>query len=268
MRSLCSALVVTLAAACGRPQPEIICHNSNCTTPDTTRDDTVDALRESLALGVLDGVEWDTFWYSDEERCLFAHDLDHDVTTPASAAADIVAEHLAGRSGGHFTVLVDLKPFVGTSYGDRHTPAQLAAHVACGLDGAERVVAGAAAGGVALTFAFVSAKPAMLDAVAADPRWRALAGTPGIETMLVADIFAPYAPIVPELSQFRVALDGVEYHPDFLTAAQRETYASLGLDLVQWSFVATPETFDAIARYEPRFVLTNDAVLMRRWESY
>ena len=120
MRWACSAAI--LLAACDRPQPQIICHNGNCTTPDITRDDTLDAMRESFALGVLDGMEWDTFWYGAAETCLFAHDLDHDVSTPASAAADLVAENLAAAPRP-FTAFIDIKPHVGSSFDDRHSPA-------------------------------------------------------------------------------------------------------------------------------------------------
>src|SRR5512139_622305 len=96
-----SRLVVVLAlvGACDRPQPLVICHNGNCASPDVSRDDTLSALDESLALtfdGIpaVDGVEWDTFWFGAENRCLFAHDLDGDTMVPASAAAEVVAAHL------------------------------------------------------------------------------------------------------------------------------------------------------------------------------
>ena len=123
MRTLCS--VAVLAVACGRPDPRLICHNGNCVGPDTTRDDTLSAMTDSLALTydglpVLDGIEWDTFWYGRDSRCLFAHDLDHDTSTPASAAADLVADYLATNTraswhGDRFFALIDLKAHVGPS---------------------------------------------------------------------------------------------------------------------------------------------------------
>lgn len=265
MRTACSLAVLAALAACDRPQPGIVCHNANCINPDITRDDTPEAMRNSFALDVLDGMEWDTFWYAATNTCLFAHDLDHDTTIPARVAAEIVAENLAAEPRP-FTIIIDVKPHVGSSFDDRHTPEQLAAHVACALESAE-LVADAAAG-QPLTIAFNSAGPELLAALSVDPRYAALGQRPAVETMLVADIFAPYADIVPRFSDFTVPLDGIEYHPDFLTRPEYELYTSYGLDLIQWSFVATPEAFDAIERYEPRFVITNEAVLMRRWEDY
>jgi hypothetical protein len=94
MRTLCS-IAVLLAACDPRPQPYVICHNANCTSPDVTRDDTIDALTESMeqmynGAQMLDGVELDTFWFGAEERCLFAHDLDGDTTTsPLVPALDV-----------------------------------------------------------------------------------------------------------------------------------------------------------------------------------
>jgi hypothetical protein len=261
MRWACSAAL--LLGACTRPQPQILCHNANCTSPDITRDDTVEAMQDSLALGVLDGMEWDTFWYGADDTCLFAHDLDHDVATPASAAADVVAANLAADPRP-YTIIIDLKPHVGPSYDDRHTPAQRIAHASCALDSALEVAN--AAGGQPLTIGFNSVRNELLSAVIADPKYAVLTSMPNVEILLVADIFAPYASIVPDFSDFTVPLSGIEYHPDFMTRAQYELYTSRGLDLIQWSFVTTPEALDAIEQYEPRYVITNEAVLLRNWE--
>jgi hypothetical protein len=37
------------------------------------------------------------------------------------------------------------------------------------------------------------------------------------------------------------------------------------MQLVQWQFATTPESLDAINRWEPEFVLTNEAQLLRGW---
>ncbi len=273
MRAVCS--VALLAAACSRPDPRLICHNGNCVGPDTTRDDTLAAMTDSLALTydglpVLDGIEWDTFWYGAESRCLLAHDLVHDTSVPASAAADLVADYLATHArpswhGDRFYALIDLKAHVGPSYDDAHTPQQLVDHSDCALDGAARLLAGARAGGHQLTVGFISGKPRHFEVLIDRPQWAQLAAEPDLELMLIGDIFAPYADIVPKLDDFRVPLDGVEYHPDFMTAQHRETYRSLGIELVQWSYVATTEALDAIERYEPHVAITNEAMLLRRW---
>ena len=73
-----SSLVVAalLVAACDRPDFEIVCHNANCVEPqDPDNDDTILALRASLALGeTIDGIEMDLLVH--DGRCLFAHDTD------------------------------------------------------------------------------------------------------------------------------------------------------------------------------------------------
>lgn len=276
MRAICSVVLAALAiAACDRPQPLLICHNANCGGPDTTRDDTLSAMADSLALTrdglpVLDGIEWDMFWYGKDSTCLFAHDLDHETTLPASAAAELVANYLATHArvswhGERFYALIDMKAHVGPSYSDAHTPQQLIDHAECALDVAERLLAGARAGGHQLTVGFISGKPIHLEVLMDRPRWASLSAEPDLQLMMIGDIFAPYASIVPKLSEFRVPLDAVEYHPDFMTAEHRETYRSLGMALIQWSYVATTEALDAIERYEPQFVITNEAMLLRRW---
>lgn len=276
MRGSSSALVVVAAAlaACDRHEPLVLCHNANCLGPDVTRDDTVTALEESLALRydgvpVLDGVELDTFWYGAESRCLFAHDLEHDTSTPASAAGDAIASYLqanprASWNGDRFHVFIELKPHVGPSYSDAHTPAQLVDHARCALDLADQILTGARAHGHPLTFGFVSAVPAHLHVLAEQPRWSALQAEPAVELMLVGDIFAPYSSVVPELADYD-DIHAVEYHPDFMTLPQRETYRSLDIELVQWSLVTTTEALAAIDRWEPRFAITNEALLLRRW---
>src|SRR5687767_8639109 len=97
-----SLLAILAVAACDRPHPLLICHNSNCAEPaDAVNDDTLEALRESLAVTVngkpaIDGVEVDLFWRASDDTCIFAHDIEFntDKTQLASEAADVVAFHL------------------------------------------------------------------------------------------------------------------------------------------------------------------------------
>lgn len=275
MRARSSGLALLAAlAACDRHEPLVICHNANCVGPDVTRDDTIAALEESLALTydgrpVLDGVELDTFWYGAEARCLFAHDLEHDASTPASAAGDVIAQYLethprASWNGERFHVFIDLKAHVGPDHGDAHSPAQLVDHARCALELVEQIAAGGRAGGHALTFGLISAVPAHLRVLTDQPQWTALQAEPDIELLLVGDIFAPYSSLVPELADYE-DIDAVEYHPDFMTLPQRETYRSLDIELVQWSLVTTTEALAAIDRWEPKFAITNEALLLRRW---
>jgi hypothetical protein len=277
MRASSSHAVLAAAvalAACDRHEPLVICHNANCASPDVTRDDTLDALDESLhlthdGLPALDGMELDTFWYGAGAECLFAHDLDGDTSVPATEAADMIASYLAtstrpGWQADRFHVFLDFKPNVGPSYSDAHSPEQLVLHAECVLDLVDRIVAGARTGGHAVSFGLISQVPRALEVLTEQPRWGAYAGQPDVEILLVGDIFAPYSSLVPDLADFE-HLDAVEYHPDFMTEPKRETYRSLGIELVQWSFVTTSEALDAIDRWEPRYAITNEARLVRRW---
>lgn len=273
MRFRSSVLALIALVGCDRPSPLVICHNANCVGPDTAHDDTLGALTEALALRydgrpTLDGVEWDTFWYGAESQCLFAHDLGHDITTPASSAAQTIAGYLAGTdvvawNGERFYVFIELKSSVGN--GDAHTPEQLVAHADCALDALDVIVAGATRRGHRLTVGFTSELPALLATLTTRPRWPTYASTPQLELMLVADIWHPYSSATPKLSEYTVPLQAVEYHPDFVTAAQQETYRSLGLARVQWQYVTTTEAVDSIQRWRPDFVLTNEAPLLRTW---
>jgi hypothetical protein len=274
MRAVCS-LVIILLAACDRPSPIVVCHNANCASPDVARDDTLDALTESLALSfdgkpVLDGIELDTFWDGEQARCIFAHDLDRDTSVAVSVAATAVADHLSTTpvvawNGNRFYVFLELKGYVGDSFDDRHTPEQFIQHAECALDAAETIATGAAAGGHPITIGFIAGVPRHHETLISRPRWDSLRADPNVELILIGDIFAPYSSLVPELSDFKVPLDAVEYHPDYMTTERRSTYESLDIDLVQWSFITTTEAFDAITQWEPTYAISNEALLLRRW---
>ncbi|MBA3453113.1 MAG: hypothetical protein H0T42_08470 [Deltaproteobacteria bacterium] len=216
---------------------------------------------------MLDGIELDTFWYRADGRCLFAHDLDGDTTTPVSAPAAVIADYLATTdrpswNGERFYLFLDLKAHVGASYDEAHTPEELVQHAECAFDAVDTIAAGARAGGHQLTVGLISGQPRHLEVVRASPRFQS---TAEVELILIGDIFAPYSALVPEFADYRFPLDAVEYHPDFMTEVHRETYRSFDIDLVQWSFVSTIEAFDAIEQWKPRYVVTNEAALMRRW---
>ena len=274
MRAVCS-LVLVACAACERPSPLVICHNANCASPDASRDDTPGALAESFALSfegrpVIDGMELDTFWDGAGSRCLFAHELGHSDSIPALEAADLVAQHLEDNAvvswnGERFYAFLELKGYVGESYDDRHTAAQFVEHATCALDAARLIADGARRGGHEVTIGFIAGVPRHHATLVEQDAWDVLEAEPHVELILIGDIFAPYASIVPELSDFTVPLDVAEYHPDYMTAQHRETYRSLGIELAQWSFVSTTEAFAAIQRYEPKFAISNEALLLRRW---
>ena len=120
MRAACSLVIAVIAlAACDRPKALLICHNGNCNEPtDPARDDTLEALNESLALEfagkpMIDGIELDSFWRGEDETCLYAHDLDAEQLTAATAPAIELAAHFARPSaltfsGGTFHVSASL----------------------------------------------------------------------------------------------------------------------------------------------------------------
>jgi hypothetical protein len=273
MRAVCSLVLVL--GACTRPDPFVLCHNANCVAPDTSRDDTIDALSESLALTydgrpALDGTEIDTFWDGTGSRCLFAHDLTQNNPLPALEPARLISDYLATTPvvswhGERFYMLIEMKGFVGDSISDMHTPEQRVQHAECVLDIVDTIAVGARAGGHPVSIGFIATRPPILETLVARPRWTAYAGDPDIKLLAVGDEFAPYSSTVAHLSDYTVKLDAVEFHPDYMTAEKRETYRSLGIDLVQWQFITTEEALDSVKRWEPEYVLANEALLMRRW---
>lgn len=270
MRRLYSALAI--AAACARPDPLVICHNANCGgTLDVHRDDTLDALRDSLATAVdgrppWDGIEIDIMWIARQDRCVFAH-RDRADADDAAAAAEMIAEHLlraepATWNAQLFVLKVELKPFVGPDL-EEHDPDQAVLHVDCVLDVADTVLAAGAAAGVEVEVIADSSGADLLRAISARPRWADIA-----RRRLSADFGAPrpFTPDTPRLSDFAgVPLDVVELHPGWLPDAVIEALRSLEVDVALWMFSASPEILAAVMRYDPAYVNTGEAELLRRW---
>jgi hypothetical protein len=264
-------------AGCDRPDTLLLCHNANCVEPpDPSKDDTLDAMRASLALEldgrpVIDGMEVDLFWQGGAERCLFAHDLkDLDSASPAATAADELAAYFARAgplswSDQSFVVMIEMKGHVGAAKSDAHTPAQRDAHAACALDVFETLDAAALAEDRDVAVVFTSFDPALLAALAREPRWPAPGGSYAtVRLGATIGIPTPLDSQTRPLDEFS-DIDLVEVHPHWMTDGQYEGYASAGYDLAFWMFSATVETFDAIDRYEPSMVVTSEARLLRRW---
>lgn len=276
LAALLASSACVLVAACERPQPKVICHNGNCVEPtDPENDDTIEALRESLALEhqgrpAIDGIEIDTFWRRSDGTCLYAHDLDAERTETASEPAMVLAEHFANPdivdlayAGGTFEVSLELKSHVEVDKTARHTPEERAQHAACTWD-VYRVLSDAAiANNRDVTIVFSSFSPdvlrAVIDATPTDtPTPHQYAGIYGIPK--------PLDPQTVPLDDYTgLPLSIVEVHDQWLNDAQLEGIRSSGAQLVLWMFSATVETFDAIERYEPYAVVTSEARLMRRW---
>ncbi len=270
MRRLCSALVA--AAACSRPDPLVLCHNANCTGKLVVhRDDTLDALRNSLKVDVdgrpaWDGIEIDTVWHGAQERCTFAHQV-RDKAPDAAEAAALIADHILTAdtpswNGSLFILKLELKPVVGPDL-EQHDGTQERLHAECALDVAGAVLDAAAAAGVDVEVIADSSDDGLLREVARRPRWLDIP-----RRRLSADFGAPrpFTPDTPKLSDFAgVPLDVIEFHPGWLTDAAVEAFRSLDVDVVLWMFSATPELFAAIRTYDPEYVNTGEAELMRRW---
>ena len=271
MRLLCSVLLAA-AAGCARPDPLVICHNANCDgSLDVHRDDTLSALRDSLATTVdlrpaWDGIEIDIMWIARQGRCAFAH-RDRGDADDAAAAADMIAEHLlraepATWNGQLFVLKMELKPFVGPG-GEEHDREQEVLHADCALDVADTVLAAGAAAGVDVEIIADSSSARLLRAISARSRWTGIA-----RRRLSADFGAPrpLTPDTPRLSEFAgIPLDVVELHPGWLPDAAIEALRSLEVDLALWMFSANPEILAAVMRYDPAYVNAGEAELIRRW---
>lgn len=272
MRSTELVLLVALAA-CDRPPSLVICHNANCAEPaDPERDDTIEALRESLelplegGLPVFDGVELDTFFRAADSTCLYAHDLDND-QTPALEPTGVIAEYFA-RPGpiGHgatFYVAVELKSHVSADKTDVHDAAQLAAHAGCAWEVYRAIADAAVANDRDVVMIFEAFNPELLRAV--------IDATPAalpirVEYSAIQGVPAPLDNQTRELGDYAgLPLAYVEFHDQWILDAQYEAVRSLGAEIAMFMFSATAETFAVIEQYRPRLIYTSEATLLRRW---
>lgn len=269
---------IAVLAGCDRPTPRVVCHNSNCVEPtDPEDDDTLPAMRESLALTIggrpaIDGIEIDTFWRASDSMCLFAHDLDAARSTLAMEAADELADYIAATpvltaSPGPFRVFIELKAHVDVAKTVRHTPEQRTQHADCVWKLYTRIADAAAANAREVEVVFESFNPALLQEMIE----RAPKDTP-IPYLFDAIYGIPH-PLDSEtrpLSDYAgLPISIVEIHPQWIHDAQWEGFLSeqraRKLETVFWMFSATVETFGAIEQYEPDWVGTSEARLMRRW---
>jgi len=274
-----SALVATahLAGRNDRPHPRVICHNANCAEPtDPAQDDTLPAMRESLALEIagkpaIDALEVDSFWRGSDDTCLFAHDLAGTRDTPFMDAANEIASFIETapvltRNPGAFRVFIELKPEINDDKTSEHTPEQRIGHARCAWDAYGAIAQAAMTSGKDIEVAFASFSPDIL---------RTLIAEKPVMTPIpyLLDTFygipAPLDPSTHPLDEFTgIPLDIVEIHPQWLHDAQWEGLQSMGVEIVFWMFSATVETFAAIEQYEPDWVGTSEARLMVRWLEY
>jgi hypothetical protein len=268
-----TSLLLLALVACDRPSALVICHNANCSdTVDPSRDDTIEALRDSLAVldngrPVIDGVEIDTFWRSADATCLYAHDLETD-QTPALEPTVVLADHFATapeltHGGGAFQIFVELKSHVSADKTDIHDDAELGLHARCAWDVYTALATAAVANGRDIVVFFSAVNPDLLRAVITERP----ANTPvPVKFGAFQGVPAPLDNQTRPIGDYAgIPLDLVEMHAHWILDAQYEAVRSLGVDLGIFMFSATVETFAVIEQYEPTMIVTNEARLIRRW---
>jgi hypothetical protein len=267
------------AAACSREQPLLFCHNGNCAQPTSpSSDDTLAALADSLALRyrgrpVIDGVELDLTWDGPANggagRCAFSHHVT--ASAPAALeAAQLIVRHLESQAitswnGEWFHLQLELKRDVDAS-GASHSPAQALAHVGCALDVIDSVE-GAVTEATRVEFIVDSGSGQLLRALADHPRWLAKRPGPAVRYRTAMDFLDP-TPIsfaLQSLADFPPVTD-VVFHPNWVTQGQWQAIRSMGIDVTLWMCIGSDVTLSGIQRFEPRAVITNDVMFLRRWE--
>jgi hypothetical protein len=274
---LAIAAAAALLAACHQRPSDIvvICHNANCAGTDPAEDDTPEALAASLALvgrdgtAPIDGVEVDLSWSRATSTCVFAHALGRDIpTAPAEVAAALIADHLrlATPRGDRFHVMIELKRGVDDA-SSRHDADERAAHAGCAIAAFETIRAAAADAGEPINVLFESFEPDLLEALIAHPAWPGQRRDAAVEIRLAASFSTPsplgYSETLPAFAG--VSLDVVDVHPRWTSPGEYAAFASLDLQVSLWTASVTSELLDALDSFEPTYVVTSEALLLRNW---
>jgi len=268
MNARSSALLLALAGCfVDRPNPLVLCHNSNCTEPHSPgRDDTIASMRNSLALvddegiPMIDGIELDVFRH--EGQCLFAHDVHHldghvDIRDAAATLADHITSHARiSHNGAQFNIKLELKPQVD---GRDDTDEQ----ITCTLEVYEVLRTAAITSGHRLEVVFDSYNPAVLRLVQArrppdeELIWPKLSYDVGVPPPLTKDNY--------DVEKLDVPVDIIEIHLSWITDTVLRALRARGVEISLWSFDLTRETLQQIDSLEPRFALTGQAKTLRTW---
>lgn len=256
-------LALLVLAACERPRAYVLCHNANCTGSDPFLDDTMPALRDSLALRwnrqpLIDGIELDLWQDVPRARCAFAHDA-------AGAAAAALAVEAAAEVATHlrdtaplvgdrpFFIKLELKPTAREHFD---------AHADCAFDAYDILAAAALDTNRRVTVFFESEDPTLVAHLVARPRY------PGKRTgeRLQTGLVVPYDADVPRGLASEIdaaAIEAARVKPEH--QAELRELRVRGIDLILWMYDADPTVLDAIEDVRPRFVNTNEAGLLREW---
>jgi len=275
MRTGAVALAVLSLAACepGRPKALVMCHNSNCSHTDPTRDDTLDAFHESLALehegrSILDGIEIDLIWDPRTSRCVFEHD--HADAANAPDAVQVVSEladHLrtdgqaASWNGEQFVVKFELKKGAAPDGGLMSTK-DLEGLADCALAMTAIIEPAAVDAGLELTTLYESEDVSQLYTLPERDAWRPEISGRG-QRRQIAMTYSTDAPadLRPQVGvvtmNWRWARDG-----DYMTY---QSLQDIGLDLMVWMYDANEKALSTIEHLQPVYIDTNEAPLFRSW---
>jgi hypothetical protein len=275
--------LVALAGCGGQTEaPAIICHNANCVEPpDPERDDSPEALRESLASTddggqpILDGMEMDLFLRGVDNQCVFAHDLDQENPALGLDAAAIVSDWFktprtkVTRTGGPYWVFIELKGQVGKTKTDVHTLAQREVHAKCAVDALGVLADGARTGNVPLRVRFTSFSAELLEAVSVALKQAAWMNDNEVSVGLgaIQGVLPPLDSGTRPIDDYPsdLGIDMVTVHAQWLRDSTYQAYLSRGWSVGLWMFSAVPETYDAIEVFEPKWITTGEAKTFARW---
>jgi len=283
MRTAAALLALSAAACDPRPQAILMCHNSNCAhATDPGADDTMDALEASLALEyrdrpAIDGIELDILWAADSGTCVFAHDFNGTTAVSGMEAAQRVAEHiqrpqeLISWIGNEFYAKIEIKSAVNAD-GDAHTAAQLQAHLQCAIDMAEVMSEAAIARGRELEVIFEAEEVAFLRELAVHPSWPGKSPADDVGYRFGANVKLPgLRPQDLESLGPGTTDDGIDvlaFHSTRFPDGQQQAYDALDVDLLLWMLDTSLETMHAAQIYQPRYINTGEALVIRRWMEY
>jgi len=254
------------------PGPYVTCHNSNCAHSDPVRDDTLDALGESLALelegrATIDGTEIDLIWEPGGQRCVFEHDhVDAAGAPDASVPVAVLAAHLRDRrelaawNGERFYLKFELKP--GAAPDERQlSPREMETLADCALARSVEVQAAADDAGLALTVMYESQDIMLLRVLRDRPGWRSdLAGRQGARQLAV-NVYRDVRGLEDDVGV--VTLGWWEVRDGDYTRFQ-DAKAD-GVDLMMGGFDATEKALGSYEDVSPTYINTNEAPLVRRW---
>lgn len=281
-------LALLAATACddAPPQPALICHNANCVEPaNPAEDDTPEALSASLALvdtanrPLIDGVEIDTFWFGEESRCLFAHDLaDPETSQDVDVAFDLISAHLLERrssgapltrTAARFSIFIELKGHVGPAKSEKHSPEQRIQHAECAASLGLELAQHATQHDYPLEIVYTSFDAGLLEALSTRDVYDRLRQNGSTITKLGYLVGVP-APLDSQSKPLDTIPKGLDIdvlsaHPHWTRHPTLEAAESMGWELSLWMFTVVPETFDAISTYNPHYVTTSEANVLSGW---